>query len=68
MYQGKLSTAQLTSGQARSPPVHICFLEDTGPVSQGSQVLLNAHLHMDVLNEDHTSASSLEYIEQMVLG
>lgn len=41
-------------------------LEDTGPFSRGRQVLFTAHLHMDDLNEDHTAASRLEFIEQMV--
>lgn len=50
--------------------LHQCIFspEDTETFRQGVQVLLTAHLHMDALNEEHTSASSLEYIEQMVVG
>ena len=62
-----LFIAQLSCAQLYSPPVHISSLEDTGPLSQGRQVLLTAQ-HADVSNEDHTAASNLEYFEQMVLG
>lgn len=41
----------------------ICFSEDTGPVSQWMQLLVNSNSHMDILIED----SNVACIEQMLL-
>lgn len=51
VYQEMLSTAQVASGQVYVPPEHLCSLEDTGPFTQGQQVLLTAYLHIGALND-----------------